>query len=304
MNNFINAQGFGRKGMMTVLLGAVVNIALDPLFIFVLNLGVQGAAIATVIAQFVSALWAVSFLRGRKAVIRLERSAMRLQWRLVGRICALGFSGFIMAVTNSAVQIVCNSTLQLFGGDLYVGVMTVLNSVREVVSTPISGLTSAAQPVIGFNYGAEEYRRVRKGIKFMSILCVLYTTLVWLILFVAPQPFIAIFTEEAALREACVPAMHIYFFGFFMMSLQNAGQSSAVALGRSKQAVFFSLLRKAVIVIPLTLLLPRLFGLGVDGVFLAEPISNFIGGAACYLTMLLTIWREMVRKEREKAIAV
>ena len=304
MNNFINAQGFGRKGMMTVLLGAVVNIALDPLFIFVLNLGVQGAAIATVIAQFVSALWAVSFLRGRKAVIRLERSAMRLQWRLVGRICALGFSGFIMAVTNSAVQIVCNSTLQLFGGDLYVGVMTVLNSVREVVSTPISGLTSAAQPVIGFNYGAEEYRRVRKGIKFMSILCVLYTTLVWLILFVAPQPFIAIFTEEAALREACVPAMHIYFFGFFMMSLQNAGQSSAVALGRSKQAVFFSLLRKAVIVIPLTLLLPRLFGLGVDGVFLAEPISNFIGGAACYLTMLLTIWREMVRKERETATAV
>ena len=125
-----------------------------------------------------------------------------------------------------------------------------------------------------------------------------------MILFVAPQPFIAIFTEEAALREACVPAMHIYFFGFFMMSLQNAGQSSAVALGRSKQAVFFSLLRKAVIVIPLTLLLPRLFGLGVDGVFLAEPISNFIGGAACYLTMLLTIWREMVRKEREKATAV
>ena len=163
MNNFINAQGFGRKGMMTVLLGAVVNIALDPLFIFVLNLGVQGAAIATVIAQFVSALWAVSFLRGRKAVIRLERSAMRLQWRLVGRICALGFSGFIMAVTNSAVQIVCNSTLQLFGGDLYVGVMTVLNSVREVVSTPISGLTSAAQPVIGFNYGAERIPESAKG---------------------------------------------------------------------------------------------------------------------------------------------
>lgn len=300
MNNFINAQGFGRKGMMTVLLGAVINLLLDPLFIFVLGMGVQGAALATVIAQFASALWAVSFLTGKKAVLRLQFRAMRVRLRLVGKIAALGFSGFIMAITNSAVQIVCNATLQAFGGDLYVGVMTILNSVREVVSTPISGLTSASQPVIGYNYGAEEYRRVRSGIKFMSILCILYTTAVWLVLFLFPQVFIGIFSSEPALREAAVPSMHIYFFGFFMMSLQNAGQSAAVALGRSKQAVFFSLLRKAVIVIPLTLLLPNLFSLGVNGVFLAEPISNFIGGGACYLTMMLTIWREMVRREREQ----
>ena len=302
MNNFINAQGFGRKGMMTVLIGAVTNIALDPVFIFVLHMGVRGAALATIISQFLSALWAVSFLRGKKALIRLELPYLRLNFKLVGKIVGLGFSSFVMAITNSMVQVACNSTLQTFGGDLYVGVMTIINSVREVVTTPINGVTSAAQPVMGFNYGAKQYHRVRTGILFTTIVCVVYTTAVWLLLFLFPQFFIGLFSGEAALREAAVPSMHIYFFGFFMMSLQMAGQSAAVALGRSKQAVFFSLFRKVIIVVPLTLLLPHLFGLGVDGVFLAEPISNFIGGGACYITMLLTIWREMNRKEKASLV--
>ncbi|MFR7484096.1 MAG: MATE family efflux transporter [Acutalibacter sp.] len=300
MNQFINSQGFGRTGMLTVLIGAVTNILLDPVFIFVLGMGVQGAALATILSQFLSAVWAVSFLRGKKALIRLEWGSMRLQPKLVWQIVSLGFSSFVMAITNSIVQVACNSTLQSFGGDLYVGVMTIINSVREVVSTPINGVTSAAQPVMGFNYGAQEYRRVRSGIVFTTIVCVVYTTAVWLLLFLFPRFFIGLFTGEEALREAAVPSMHIYFFGFFMMSLQMAGQSAAVALGRSKQAVFFSLFRKVIIVTPLTLLLPHLFGLGVNGVFLAEPISNFIGGGACYITMLLTIWREMNRKEKAK----
>lgn len=300
MNQFINAQGFGRKGMMTVLIGAVTNIVLDPLFIFVFDMGVQGAALATIISQFLSALWAFSFLRGKKALIRLEWPCLKLRLQLVWQILSLGFSSFVMAITNSIVQVACNSTLQAFGGDLYVGVMTIINSVREVVSTPINGVTDAGQPVVGFNYGAQEYRRVRQGILFTTIVCVIYTTAVWLLLFLFPRFFIGLFSSEADMVEAAVPSMHIYFFGFFMMSLQMAGQSAAVALGRSKQAVFFSLFRKVVIVAPLTLLLPHLFGLGVTGVFLAEPISNFIGGGACYITMLLTIWREMVRKEKEK----
>ncbi|HJB38398.1 MAG TPA: MATE family efflux transporter [Candidatus Acutalibacter ornithocaccae] len=300
MNQFINAQGFGRTGMLTVLIGAVTNILLDPVFIFVLGMGVQGAALATILSQFLSAVWAVSFLRGKKALIRLEWGSMRLQPKLVWQIVSLGFSSFVMAITNSIVQVACNSTLQSFGGDLYVGVMTIINSVREVVSTPINGVTSAAQPVMGFNYGAQEYRRVRSGIVFTTIVCIVYTTAVWLLLLLFPRFFIGLFTGEEALREAAVPSMHIYFFGFFMMSLQMAGQSAAVALGRSKQAVFFSLFRKVIIVTPLTLLLPHLFGLGVNGVFLAEPISNFIGGGACYITMLLTIWREMNRREKAK----
>lgn len=164
MNNFINAQGFGSMGMITVLLGAVVNIILDPVFIFALGMGVQGAALATVISQFLSALWAVAFLCGKKALLRLRPSSMRVRWKLVGEICALGLSGFIMSATNSAVQVVCNATLQRWGGDVYVGVMTVLNSVREITTTPVMGITNAAQPVIGFNFGAGEYKRVRSGI--------------------------------------------------------------------------------------------------------------------------------------------
>ena len=292
MNPFINAQGFGRMGMMTILLGAITNIVLDPLFIFVFHMGVSGAALATVIAQFVSAAWAVSFLTGKRALIKLKIRNMKIQLSIVKRITGLGTSGFIMQITNSLVQIFCNSTLQLFGGDLYVGVMTVLNSVREIVMTPVSGVTSATQPVLGFNYGAGEYRRVRSGIRFMSLVCMVYTVVTWLILLLFPIFFIQIFSSDPALTQACI--------GYFMMSLQMAGQSTAVGLGRSKQAIFFSLLRKVFIVVPLTLLLPRIFGLGVNGVFLAEPISNFIGGTACYVTMLFTIWKELKRKEKQK----
>ena len=298
MNNFINAQGFGSMGMITVLLGAVVNIILDPVFIFALGMGVQGAALATVISQFLSALWAVAFLCGKKALLRLRPSSMRVRWKLVGEICALGLSGFIMSATNSAVQVVCNATLQRWGGDVYVGVMTVLNSVREITTTPVMGITNAAQPVIGFNFGAGEYKHVRSGIQFMSAVCVGYTAAVWLCLFLFPQAFIRLFTSDPALLAAGVPSMHVYFFGFFMMALQFAGQSTNTALGRARQAVFFSLLRKAVIVIPLTLWLPGRFGLGVNGVFLAEPISNFLGGGACFVTMLLTVWPDLKRRER------
>lgn len=299
MNHFINAQGFGRKGMMTVLLGAVINIILDPILIFTLHMGVRGAAVATVVSQFVSAAWAVSFLSGKKALQRLRFCNLRPQFHLVRRISALGMSGFIMAITNSAVQIVCNATLQIFGGDLYVGVMTILNSVREIAMTPVNGLTSATQPVLGYNYGAGEYGRVRTGIKFMSVICVVFTTAVWICLFLFPEAFIRLFNDGRELTAAAIPSMHIYFFGFFMMSLQLAGQSAAVALGKAKQAIFFSLFRKAIIVIPLTLILPRMFSLGVNGVFLAEPISNFVGGGACFITMLLTIWVELKKGDQK-----
>lgn len=301
MNGFINAQGFANKGMMTVLIGAVLNIALDPLFIFVLDMGVRGAALATVISQFVSALWVIRFLTGKKTLFRLDFKHMRPQWKLVREIISLGISGFIVSFTSSAVQIVCNMMLSQFGGDLFVGVMTVINSIREVTFAPVNGMTSAANPVIGFNYGAEEYKRVQTAIRFISAICVGYMVVIWLLLMLFPRFFISIFNDDPALVEACADSMFIYFFGCFMMSLQIAGQTVAQALGRSKQAIFFSLLRKVVIVIPLTLLLPYIPGLGVNGVFLAEPISNFLGGGACYITMLCTLWREMKRKEKEKA---
>ena len=298
MNNFINAQGFGRMGMLTVLLGAVLNIILDPVLIFGFGMGVRGAAIATVISQGASALWVFCFLTGKRAIFRLDRASMRLELPLVKEITFLGTSGFVMSVTNGTVQIVCNAVLARWGGDIYVGIMTVLNSVREIVSLPLNGLTSGAQPVMGYNYGAGEYRRVKAAVRFITAAGIVFCLAVWLVVFLEPRFFFHLFTSEQELIDNGIPALQIYFCGFFMMALQFVGQSTNVALNRPKQAVFFSLFRKVIIVVPLTLLLPLVGNLGTDGVFWAEPVSNVIGGTACFVTMLLTVWKELTQKER------
>ena len=292
MNPFINSQGFSRMGMMTVTVGAVVNIVLDPIFIFGMGMGVRGAALATVISQGCSAVWVLRFLTGRRAILRLRLSALRLHAGRVKRILSLGSSGFAMSMTNSLVQVLCNATLQAWGGELYVGVMTVINSIREVISMPVQGITNGCQPVLGYNYGAGEYRRVRQGIRFTTALTMAYSLVVWLLVLLFPEFLIRIFNNEPDLIAAGIPAFRIYFATFFCMSFQFIGQSVFVGLGQSRQAVFFSLLRKAFIVAPLTLLLPAL-GRGVDGVFLAEPISNVVGGLACLLTMYAVVYRPL-----------
>ncbi|MCI8536689.1 MAG: MATE family efflux transporter [Hungatella sp.] len=297
MNSFINSQGFGKIGMLTVLLGAVTNIILDPIFIFSLNLGVQGAAWATIISQGLSALWIIRFLTGNKAILKLRKQSFPLKRQRILDIIGLGLSGFTMSITNSLVQIMYNASLARFGGDLYIGIMTVINSVREIISLPINGLTNSAQPVMEYNYGAGEYKRVKKAVIFMSLVSVIYTTIMWSLVHGFPEFFIRIFNHEGDLVESGIPAMQIYYFGFFMMSLQFAGQSVFVALGKSKNAVFFSIFRKVIIVIPLILILPNLFHLGVHGIFMAEPVSNFVGGLACYGTMLKTVWPELNEKK-------
>ncbi|RFZ77719.1 MATE family efflux transporter [Lacrimispora amygdalina] len=298
MNSFINSQGFGTIGMITVLVGAAANILLDPIFIFVMDMGVRGAALATIISQFLSALWIVLFLRGKKTILKLKLSALRLRKNRVKSITALGMSGFTMSITNSLVQIMYNSSLQHYGGDLYVGIMTVINSVREVISMPVNGLTNGSQPVIGFNYGAGEYKRVKQAIKFISVVAILYTTVMWVLVHSFPEFFIRIFNQDGELLEAGIPSMRIYYFGFFLMSLQFAGQSVFVALGKARRAVFFSIFRKVVIVVPLILLLPAILGNGANGILMAEPISNLIGGGACFITMLVTVWPELSGKTR------
>lgn len=300
MNNFINAQGFGVMGMLTVSIGAILNLILDPIFIFVFHMGVRGAALATILSQFVSAVWVFRFLTGEKAVIRLPRTLARPQLSIVKDITGLGLSGFVMSITNGSVQIMCNAMLQRWGGDLYVGIMTVINSVREIITMPVNGLTSGAQPVMSFNYGAGEYRRVKAAIRFTSVACIIFSLAAWALLFFFPHFFIHLFNSEPELLEKGVPAMRLYFFGIFMMALQFAGQSTFVALGRSKQAVFFSLFRKVIIVIPLTIFLPAI-GFDTDGVFLAEPVSNFIGGTASFVTMLLTVWPRLKETPTAKA---
>ncbi len=298
MNSFINAQGFGRVGMFTVIIGAVVNIVLDPILIFGFHMGVAGAAAATAFSQFLSAIFVICFLTGKNTLLKLRFETFRLKWSRVKEIITLGTAGFIMQVTNSAVQTVCNSTLQMYGGDLYVGVMTVIHTIREIVSMPSSGLTDGAKPVLGYNYGAEEYGRVRKGIVFMTLSCVIYSTATWIVLMLFTEEIFRLFNKEADMIVAGIPATQIYFFGFYMMSLQAAGQSVFVALGKSRHAICFSILRKIIIVVPLTILLPVWLNNGTDGVFLAEPVSNFIGGLACYCTMLGTVWQELKRKEK------
>lgn len=289
LNGFINAQGFPKIGMMTIFLGAFLNLLLDPLFIFVLHLGIRGAAIATVLSQFASAIWVFRFFNGSKSLYKIKRNCLRIKWDITSKIVSLGMSGFIMMATNCLVQIVCNNMLSIYGGDLYLGIMTVLNSVREILSLPIMALGSGAQPVIGYNYGAKQYKRVKEGIRFNILLGASYTVLAWIVVVIFPKFFMSIFTNDTKMIIEGTHALNIYFMGFCFMAFQFCGQSTFQALGCAKRAIFFSLLRKAIIVVPLTLYLPQL--LGIDGIFWAEPISNVLGGTASFATMYFTLYK-------------
>ena len=300
MNGYVSAQGFPKIGMLTVIIGALVNIVLDPILIFVFGMGVSGAAIATIIAQCISCLWVMKFLVGRKSLIKLDFIGFKPDRTICGNITTLGMSNFIMAASNATVQIVCNSTLSIYGGDLYIGIMTVLNSVREIFNLVTQGIMYGAQPVLGYDFGAKRYDRVKQGIKFSAVLCTVYTLIVWIIIFIFPEVFIRIFNNEQDIVFYGAKALHIYFFGFVFMALQFSGQSTFVALGRSKHAIFFSLFRKVIIVVPLTLILPTVADLGVWGVFLAEPISNVIGGSASFTAMMITVWRKLNVQVTEK----
>ena len=292
MNGYINAQGFPKVGMFSIIIGAVTNIILDPIFIFGLNMGVRGAALATIISQAISAIWVLHFLFGKKVLIPIQLKNIRIRKDITKEIFKLGTSNFIMAGTNCLVQIVCNSTLQSYGGDIYVGIMTVTNSVREIFNLPISGIISGSQPVISFNYGAKSYDRVRSGIRFNTFVGAAYTMFAWLLVVLFPEFWFSMFSDDLQMMDVGVGLLKLYFFGFVFMSFQFAGQSTFQALGDAKHAIFFSLLRKAIIVVPLTIVLPMV-GFGVTGVFLAEPISNVIGGLASYITMRMTVYKKL-----------
>ncbi len=294
LNSIINAQGFAKTGMTTIAIGAFLNIILDPIFIFKLNMGVSGAALATVISQIVSALWTVGFLLSKRPVYRIKLCrVLSFNIKRIKNILSLGFAGFTMLATNAAVQSVCNMTLKKYGNDVYIGVMTIITSVRDILTLPVMGFTQGAQPVLGYNYGAGKNGRVKSAIRYMSVILIVYTVLAWLAAALFPEFFIGIFSDSAELMREGVEAMHIYFFGFFFMALQFCGQTVFTALDRPKQAVFFSLFRKIVIVVPLTVILPVFWSPAVNGVFWAEPISNLVGGGAAFTTMILTVYKKL-----------
>ena len=219
---------------------------------------------------------------------------MFLQKKYVTKIFSLGMAGFMMAITNSIVTIVCNATLQTYGGDLYIAIMTIINSIREVASLPGQGMSNACQPVLGYNYGAKKYSRVLQGIKFVTLSALSMMLILWFAITVFPDLFIKIFSHNQEIIKDGIRALRLYFFGFFMMAFQMVGQAAAIGLGKAKQAIFFSVFRKVIIVAPLTIILPVY--IGVDGIFIAEAISNFIGGGACYITMWLTIGRTLKKQ--------
>lgn len=302
MNPYINAQGFPALGMMTVVIGAVANIALDPLFIFVLGMGVRGAAVATVISQGLSFLFVLAFFGSSRSMtgLSLFHGKGKPMFAYAGSIVSLGLASFVMQFTNALVQVSCNGVLMHFGGPLYVSVMTIISSVRQIVDTPVMAVGEGTSPLISYNYGAGKPGNVRRGMLFMTLIGLSYTAAVWGLILCFPRMFIRIFTADRELVEAAVPALHMYFFAFIFQSLQVSGQTVFKSMNKKGRAIFFSLFRKVVMVVPLTYLLPYAFGMGTRGVFMAEPISNFVGGCACFTTMLLTILPELKRMDGMK----
>lgn len=303
MNSFINAQGYAMTGMTSVAIGAVANCILDPLFIFVLQLGIRGAAIATVISQALSAIFVLYFLKKRAEfkVRLLSRTELATCRENAKNIVSLGTAGFIMQLTNSLVTICCNNVLSVTGGDLYISVMTIVSSIRQIIDTPIHAITEGSSPVISYNYGARRPKRVFQSWLTMSVMAILYTLLAWGVILFAPRFLIGIFSSDQALITDAIPALKLYFGAFVFQALQYVGQTMFKSLGKKKFAIFFSLLRKVIIVVPLTYILPYLFHMGSDGVFLAEPVSNVLGGSACFIVMLCTVMPELKRMAKENS---
>ena len=299
MNPFINAQGYSTVGMLSVAIGAIANLLLDPLFIFVLGFGVRGAAIATVLSQFLSAGFALFFLMGKAElkVRLLHKGEIVPCLGYAKSIVSLGATGFIMQLTNSLVTICCNNVLAVTGGDIYISVMTIISSVRQLVETPIHAITEGSSPIISYNYGARRAARVRKAGIVMSAMVLAYTAVMWSVIILIPGTLIRVFSSDAELVADCIPTLKLYFAAFIFMDLQYIGQTMFKSLNKKRQAIFFSLLRKVFIVVPLTYLLPYAFSMGTDGVFLAEPVSNVIGGSLCFLVMLCTVLPELKRME-------
>ena len=301
MNPFINSQGYALTGMLSVTIGAVANLILDPVFIFALNYKVVGAAIATVISQCLSAGFVIYFLRKRSEykISFLGWKKLREYSEYAKNIISLGTSGFIMQLTNSLVSICCNNVLAVTGGDVYISVMTIVSSVRQMVETPIFAIVEGSSPIISYNYGAKRPKRVKCAIITMACMALVYTVLMWIVIINVPEFLIGIFSSSKEILVDAVPAMKLYFAAFIFMLLQYTGQTVFKSLNKKKQAIFFSLLRKVFIVIPLTYILPYVFRLGTDGVFMAEPVSNVIGGSICFIVMLCTIIPELKGMERE-----
>lgn len=276
INAFISAQGFSKTAMMTVVIGAITNIILDPILIFVFQMGVQGAALATILSQAISAIWVMYFITSKKTTIRLRPRNMKLKASILMPAIALGVAPFIMQATESILVLCFNSSLLKYGGDLAVGTMTILSSVMQFAMMPLMGFTQGSQPIISYNYGANDIKRVEKGFKILLCACLAYATTLWLLVMLFPQMFAAIFTSDPALAEMTIWALRVYMFGSLLMGAQLACQQTFIALGNAKTSAFLAMFRKLIVLIPLIYILPAFFENKVFAVFLAEPIADIL----------------------------
>lgn len=294
LTSFISAMSFAKTAMTLTCFGALLNLCMDPIFIYTWNMGITGAAWSTVISQVLSGIGVLWFLRSGKSLYPIRPHPF--SWSLFRQTVTLGMAGFVMQVTNCINQVVCSRTLARYGSDLYISILTVVNSVRELMFMPMNGIASGAQPVLGFNYGAGQPERVRKGINILTVLEVGWALLAWGLVHLSARQILATFTSAPEVITTGEVCLKVYFAGFFMMAFMSSGQSVFGGLGLAPYAIFFSTLRKLIVVVPLTLLLPRYYG--VMGVFMAEPVSNFVGGIACHVTMRIKTGK-LLRKGSE-----
>ena len=283
MNPFINTQGFAKIGMFTVAIGAVINIILDPIFIFGLNMGVKGAALATITAQAVSAVFVLNFLFGKKTILKIRKKYLKIDKKIIFSIVSLGVAPFIMQATESLVLISLNNQLSKYGGDLAIGAMTIMSSIMQMITMPLMGLTQGAQPIISYNFGAKNIDRVKKTFKLLLISCLTYSTVMVVLLMIFPEFFVGIFNDKPELVEITSWSIKIYFSGMFIFGAQIACQQTFLALGQAKISLLLALLRKVILLVPLIFILPMFMKNGLQAVLIAEPVADIV---ACLTTII------------------
>ncbi len=298
LNTYIIAQGNPGVAMGSVLVGAIVNIILDPLFIFVFNMEVKGAAIATVISQGLSAIWVIYFLTSKKALLRIRFKYMKPDFKIIKPIFSLGISPFVMRATESLISIVMNRGLQKYGGDIYVASLTIMQSVMQFFSAPVGGFTQGVQPVISYNYGAQNFKRVRQAYKKMILVCGSFSFAGTVVVMVFPGIFAKVFTEDTEVIELVCQKMPLFMCGMLLFGVQMAIQPTFLALGQAKISLIIAMLRKVILLTPLAIIFPMF--LGADGVYLAEPVSDFISAITAITLFLLNINKILSKENLEK----
>lgn len=296
LNQFITCQGYARVGMMTVLIGAIINIVLDPIFIFVCNMGVAGAALATIISQTVSAIWVVVFLCGKKSTLKIRKKYLKLDGAVLKPVILLGVSPFIMQATECLVQLTFNTGMQRFGNDYYVGAMTILFSLSQMLFLPIQGIAQGATPILSYNFGAGNLDRVKKAFKLLLGAALTFTMVGAGVFIIFADTFVSLFSSDPEIIRIGAYGLRIYFFGFTLFGAQTACQQTFLALGEAKISVFLALLRKIILLIPLAIILPRL-GMGTDGLFYAEPISDIIAVCTTVTVFKLNLNKILARTQ-------